>query len=294
MEETNTFRKDYLLDEWTLISKNRSVRPFDHQPFSKWLNQNSPSDKKKENKLEVDVNCPFCLGNEKQTPPEIFRTGSKIKWNLRGFENKFSAVQTEKEFKKEKKDLLEEGNAFGYHEVIVETNNHSKVLAELSKQEMTELFTAYKERENALKKKKGVKHVLIIKNFGKECGASLNHNHSQLITFPFIPGKIEKEIIKAKEFFEKTGKNIFLEIGEKEIKSERGLFENKSFNAITPFAPKWTFEVWILPKKQYSNLGEMDAETLRDLGEITLKALGKIKDNLGNPPYNYFLIFPKA
>ena len=130
---------------------------------------------------------------------------------------------------------------------------------------------------------------MIIKNFGKECGASLNHNHSQLITFPFTPSKIEREMIKAKEFFEKTGKNAFLEIGEKESKTKRGLFENKSFYAITPFAPKWTFEVWIIPKKQYSNLGEMEAETLRDLGEIMQKALKKIHDNLGNPPYNYYL-----
>jgi galactose-1-phosphate uridylyltransferase len=33
----------------------------------------------------------------------------------------------------------------------------------------------------------------------------------------------------------------------------------------------------------------MDSDTLRDLGEIMQKALKKISDNLGNPPYNYYL-----
>jgi len=279
MEKENELRKDYLVDEWVIISKNRSARPFDHKQ----------ENKKETEKIEVDLNCPFCLGNEKQTPPEIFRTGSKIKWNLRGFNNKFSAMQTEKEFKIEKKGVLENGLAFGYHEVIVETNNHSKTLAELTKQEMAGLFNAYKERENELKKKKGVKHVLIIKNFGKECGASLNHNHSQLITFPFTPNKIKREMEKAKEYFQENGKNAFLEIGKKEIESERGLFENNSFVSFCSFAPKWTYEIWILPKKHYSNLSEMDETVLKDLGEIMQRVLSKIRNNLGNPPYNFYL-----
>ncbi|MFH1663209.1 MAG: galactose-1-phosphate uridylyltransferase [archaeon] len=280
MEELNELRKDYLLDEWVVISKNRSTRPFDHK---KGETQNTAE------KIEIDLNCPFCLGNEKQTPPEIFRTGTKIKWNLRGFANKFSAMELEKEFSVQKKGLLEFGNAFGYHEVIVETNNHSKELGELTKEEMAGLFNAYKEREIELKKRNGVKHVLIIKNFGKECGASLAHNHSQLITFPFVPGRIKKEIQKSEEFFEKHKKNVFLEIAEKEIKSERGLFENDSFVAFCAFAPKWTYEVWIVPKKQFSNLGEIQEKELKDLGEITQKVLSKIRNNLGNPPFNLFV-----
>ncbi len=279
MEQTNELRKDYILDEWTIVSRNRSKRPFDHK-----------AEERKE-KLKIDVNpdCPFCLGNEKQTPPEIFRTGSKIKWELRGFANKFSAVQTKKEFSIKKEGVLEYGNAFGYHEVIVESNNHSKVLGELTKEEMTELFTAYKERTEELKKKKGAEYVLVIKNSGKECGASLNHSHSQLITFPFIPNKIRKEMDKAKEFFDKTGKNIFLEIAEKEKNSERRVFENNSFVAFTAFAPKWTYETWVVPKKHYSNLSEMDSEVLKDLGEAMQFVLSKLKSNIDNPPYNYYI-----
>jgi UDPglucose--hexose-1-phosphate uridylyltransferase len=278
--QENEFRKDYLLDEWVIISKNRSKRPFDHQPEEK---------KKKTEKIEVNPDCPFCLGNEKETPPELFRTGSKIKWELRGFNNKYSAVQTHKEFSVQKKGLLEYGNAFGYHEVIVETNNHSKELSELNEEEMKELFIAYKEREKELKKKSGVKHVLIIKNFGKECGASLVHNHSQLITFPFIPSKIKKEMQKAKEYYEKKRKNIFLEIAEMERKSERKVFENENFVAFTAFAPKWTYETWIVPKKHYSNLSEMDEGTLLNLSEAMKFILEKLRKNIGNPPYNYFL-----
>ncbi|PIN99338.1 MAG: galactose-1-phosphate uridylyltransferase [Candidatus Diapherotrites archaeon CG10_big_fil_rev_8_21_14_0_10_31_34] len=282
MEETNELRKDYLLDEWAIISKNRSSRPFDHkQTFEKNLT--------KTKKVELDLNCPFCLGNEKQTPPEIFRTGSKIKWELRGFNNKFSAVQTKTEFKKERNGILEYGNAFGFHEVIVETNNHSKELSELTKEELTDLFTAYKERENELKRKKGVKHVLVIKNFGKECGASLAHNHSQLITFPFIPDKIKREKEKAEEYYEKNGKNVFMEIARIEKNSERKLFENNTFVAFTAFAPKYTYEIWVMPKKQFSNLEEMDSDTLKDLGEAMKFVLEKLRTNIGNPPYNYFL-----
>jgi len=67
--EENEIRKDYLLDEWVIISKNRSKRPMDHKEILKNLNKK---------KIEIDFNCPFCLGNEKQTPPEILEKEAKL------------------------------------------------------------------------------------------------------------------------------------------------------------------------------------------------------------------------
>ena len=100
--------------------------------------------------------------------------------------------------------------------------------------------------------------------------------------------KIKREKEKAKEFFEKNRKNIFLEIVKQENQSERKVFENTNFVAFTAFAPKYTYEIWIMPKKQFSNLGEMEEPVLKDLGETMKFVLGKLK-KLGNPPYNYFL-----
>jgi len=71
-------RKDYILNRWSYVASERGKRP---QQFKK--------DKAKKDKEGV---CYFCPGSENLTPPEIGRTGTKDKWQVRWFLNKFPAV----------------------------------------------------------------------------------------------------------------------------------------------------------------------------------------------------------
>ena len=60
-------RKDYILDRWVIISTGRGKRP---KQF------------KKVETTEVKVDF-FAPGNEKLTPPEIGRIGTKSKWKMK-------------------------------------------------------------------------------------------------------------------------------------------------------------------------------------------------------------------
>lgn len=44
-------------------------------------------------KVSFKENCPFCVGNEEQTPPEVYRIGEP--WEVRVVENKFPILDRE-------------------------------------------------------------------------------------------------------------------------------------------------------------------------------------------------------
>lgn len=69
--------------------------------------------------------------------------------------------------------------------------------------------------------------------------------------------------------------------------SPRLIFENNEWIAFTPYSSMGPFEVWILPRKHYSYLGDCSDRLLFALGNILkniLKSYGRV---LGNPAFNY-------
>jgi len=109
--------------------------------------------------------CPFCSGNEGDTPPETLRLGGGEKdgldWSVRVVPNKF--------------------NITDIHEVIIHSPDHEKSIDELPLTQVELIIKAFKERFNALKEKG---QVYIFSNHSLASGASLTHPHSQLVVVP--------------------------------------------------------------------------------------------------------------
>jgi len=177
-------RKDYILNRWSYIAAERGKRP-------KQFEENKIDDKKDGKKNS----CYFCPGNEHLTPPEIGRIGDKNKWEIRWFPNKFPAVG--KDLRKEiitSDEYYTGGEAFGYHEIIAETPDHEKQLADLSVKEIEKVLKVYALRMADLSARDGIKYVQIFKNSGAEGGASLVHSHSQIVATNIIPSLVREKI----------------------------------------------------------------------------------------------------
>ncbi|MFA7169426.1 MAG: galactose-1-phosphate uridylyltransferase [Candidatus Paceibacterota bacterium] len=263
-------RKDYVLDRWSYIALGRSKRP---------------QETKTENAdVTTDSTCYFCPGNENLTPPEIGRIADGEKWKVRWFANKFPAVEPELEKNIEyEKDFFIKNEGFGFHEVIAETPDHSKQLAQLSKEELCNVFTAYVSRIDELSSREGVKYVQIFKNNGVEGGCSIAHSHSQIIAGNIVPRYVQEKIAAVKKY----NTCPYCEIIKKEEKSERFICDNEDFIAFTSFAPRFNFEAMIFPKKHYRNITELSETEIESLSEVfqkVLSKLGKLKI-----PYNFYL-----
>ena len=128
--------------------------------------------------------CPFCSGNERLTPAEIYalRQGPSspngLGWSLRVVPNKFPALWIEGELGRRGLGLFDLSNGVGAHEVIIETPDHQKQMADLSLHELEQVFTTFKLRSLDLRGDRRLKYSLIFKNFGLPAGASLEHTHS--------------------------------------------------------------------------------------------------------------------
>lgn len=258
-------RKDYILDEWVIIATERGKRPHDFKVI------------KKQVKEKV---CYFCPGNEEFTPNEIYRIEKNKKWYMRVFSNKFPAVKSEGNFKIQTDNKFYTfSNAFGYHEIVVETPLKTKQIWDLSEEDLKLLFNVYTLRTNELSNKEGINYVEIFKNHGAEAGTSVIHSHSQIIAYNKVPERIEKE---AK--FSNINSCAYCEIIQKEKNSERRCFENDSFVAFTPYASRFPFEIWIFPKQHFKYLNECNYNDLAKIFKQVLKGLKEL-----NASFNYII-----
>jgi UDPglucose--hexose-1-phosphate uridylyltransferase len=265
-------RKDYILDRWVVYSVGRGSRPHEF---------------KESHVIVPEKTCFFCPGNEQLTPAEIGRIGTKDKWRLRWFANKFPALEPagNSEPRTDNRFYTFASN-YGNHEIIAETPEHNRQLSEFSVKEIAEVLEAYKIRIAELGKKPNIKYVNVIKNHGYHAGTSLVHSHSQVFATAFVPPAVREKVSAVRRFVSCP----YCAIVEAERKSERMCFENSDWVAFCPYASRYNYEVWIFPKKHIRGLGEVG--DVMPLAEIMQKVLSKI--GVANVSYNYFVTYSPA
>ncbi|MBC8499302.1 MAG: galactose-1-phosphate uridylyltransferase [Candidatus Atribacteria bacterium] len=275
-------RKDPIIDNWVIISTERGRRPLDYTIKTEGKKKDS---------------CVFCEGNEGETPPEVFAfrkkgtTENKPGWKVRVIPNKYPALQMEeKGIIVVGAGMLKKMDGLGVHEVIIETPHHQKDFDDLSVDNIVLILKTYRERYLYLSKDKRIKYILIFKNYGIDGGASLEHPHSQLIATPIIPQRIKEELNGGKEYFNHNGRCIFCDYIKQEIESkDRLIRETEKFVVISPFAARFPFEIWILPKYHSAYYEKINNDDILSLARIMKETLFKIKKKLNNPSYNFVI-----
>ena len=274
-------RKDPVTGGWVIISTDRAKRPADflRQPVSP-----------KAVRL-----CPFCPGNEDRTPREllVYRThgftGSG-NWSLRVVPNKFPALRVEGDLDRQGEGLYDRMNGVGAHEVLIETPGHMQTLAELEDRQIADLFWAFRERVSDLKKDRRLRYVLLFKNHGEAAGASIEHTHSQLIALPVVPKKVQEEMDGARRYFEFKERCVYCDIVRQDIASgSRVVVETDDFLSISPYAPRFPFETWIVPRQHASHYESIDERLVSNLAWIVRATLRKIDKVLERPSYNMII-----
>lgn len=274
-------RKDPVIGRWVIISTERGKRPSDF-----------------ENDAEVrDIGfCPFCTGQEDKTPPEIIayrEPGSKKDspgWWLRVVPNKFPILQVEGALNRAGEGMYDKMNGVGAHEVIIETPAHHKEIFALENEKVEDIIWVYRDRILDLKKDIRLQYILIFKNRGIAAGASLSHPHSQLIATPIVPKRVNEELRGAKSYYDYKERCVFCDMVKQEINTqERLVVENEDFIVFEPFAPRFPFETWILPKIHDCSFEDIQKKKVVNLARALKEILGRLNTALDNPPFNYII-----
>jgi UDPglucose--hexose-1-phosphate uridylyltransferase len=271
-------RKDPIIGRWVIISTERGKRPVEYD-------NPAPS--------AVKGSCPFCYGNEHLTTPEIMavrQDGSAPNasgWQLRVIPNKFPALRVEGELEKSGEGLYDKMTGIGAHEIFIETPDHGLTLSDLDLARIQDVIGAYVSRMQDLKRDIRLKYLMIFKNHGYRAGASLEHSHSQLIATPIVPKTINEELAGTREYYEYKERCVFCDIVKHEAEDRRRLvLDNERFISIVPFAARFPFECWILPRKHQSNFEDLNQDDVPQLALVLKETLLRIKASVRNPPYN--------
>jgi UDPglucose--hexose-1-phosphate uridylyltransferase len=276
-------RRDPIVGRWVIISTDRAKRPTDFLRDGVQMKGGF---------------CPFCYGNEGKTPPEILAYRPQPNggppsakdspgWTVRVVPNKFPALGIEGNVSRQAEGLYDKMNGVGAHEVVIETPEHGATLATLPDKRVEDVFWAFRDRILDLRQDKRFKYILIFKNHGEAAGASLEHAHCQLIALPIVPRRVSEELEGAKQYFIYKERCVFCDIIRQELDTgTRVVAENKDFVTLAPYAPRFPFETWILPKRHESAFEHSSTSMFENLAKAVKTLLAKAYNVLENPAYN--------
>ncbi len=281
MPELTELRKDPVVGRWVILATNRAKKPYDFGP---------------EPGLPRSKFCPFCEGNEHATPSEILAyrnpgtAPNQPGWRVRCIPNKFPALGVDGELEKRGEGIYDRMNGIGAHEVIIDCPQHETSLARLPLENIREVLWMYRDRLVDLKKDHRLVHGLIFKNVGAAAGASLEHSHSQLIVTPVVPIYVWEEMTGALEFYNYRGRCIYCDMIQQELATDKRIvLDTPNFVVFCPYASRFPFEMWVLPKRHSSHFENIPHQSVEEMGFVLKAVLSKLELALDQAAYNYII-----
>ncbi len=254
-------RQDYIHDRAVIIAPGRAKRPnhFKEEGCAK------PISKK---------DCVFCPEKVNKVKA-ILTVGKGKKWQIKVIKNIFPIVSTDNP------------KAYGQQEVIIETPDHDKEMAELPLSHIEKILEVYQKRTHVISQDKKMQYLLIFKNNGGRAGASITHAHSQVFATAFLPPHILDKLTRAQEYKIQMGTCYYCDLIVKSPKTPRFVWEDENVSCFTPYASTYNYEAWIFPKRHVDNISLLTKKEIKSMAKILDKLLEKLHKH--NLPYNYYL-----
>jgi len=306
-------RLDPISGRWTIFAVSRVDRP------SGFLN--TPLGE------NASFACPFCLGNERETPIAVLeislheceslaiesptlneleqrpcsaRSGSD--WAIRVIPNKYPAVEAvaqvngDSAVNREVQASDRGGSLFlrrpisGAHEVFVESPDHRQALETLDLSHATMVFHAYQLRMRHWREVSSIRYVSLFKNLGPAAGASLHHSHSQLIATSEMPVAAKAVAARMKHHWAKTGCCLQCDTIRAEIKAkQRVVATTRSMVAYCPFGSHLPRLLRITTRRHLECFEDLTMEELGELVRLVRRSIHWLQVIYPDVAYNYLI-----
>ncbi len=234
--------------------------------------------------------CPFCAGHESKTPGETLVVHREGRWRVRVVPNKFPALDPAASPAPSTRGLYDAAGGFGLHEVVIESPDHGEDFGDFSPEHAGDVVAAWQSRMAEIGKDPRVRYIMLFRNCGPEAGASLEHPHSQIIALPIFPRLVMQEIDFARRYFEWKDRCVFCDLVHEELtQGVRIIAESARFASFSPYAARFPYEIWIVPKRHEGHFARMTAEDRADFARVLRDTLRRLDLALDRPPFNLIL-----
>jgi len=263
-------RIDPIVGRKVLVAEDRDGRPFDYARLRDGAARLRPS----------VAECSFCHDHESETPPAVAeRCDDQGRWLVRVVPNKFPALSLAAPI----------DEAFGAHEVVIESPNHDRDWTELSVDQVAAILAMHRDRLRHWSADDRIKHGLVFKNSGFAAGASLEHVHSQLIATSRVADVVQAELDACRKFHSQTGQRLFDELLAGEVAAgERLVIRHDGYAAFCAYAGRQPFETWLVPEESAARFETADDRQIDQLAAIARDLLLAMQQCM--PEFSYNLI----
>lgn len=263
------FRQDPVIGRWVIISVERARRPGN---FIDPIHRRRRDD---------DQECDLCVKPENP----VYTLGDvcvvRSRQTAQAPEPPVSVPHGQNGLYQVIKDV-------GIHETVIETPEHVSNMADLSVGEIAGIVRTYVARFTEIEQNTRLTHALIYKNYGLSQFA--HHACSHIMAMPVASLEITEKLSGAQQYFRDHKRCVYCDLIEREIKDKKRIIvETDDFLAVTPFAARFLFETWILPKKHHADFAPGIRGHEEDLAKILKIVLQKIKNGLDDVAYNWVI-----
>lgn len=182
----------------------------------------------------------------------------------------------------------------GICEVVVFTQSAETSLGALPLDHVELLVHVWADRYKALSQVPGLEYALMFENRGVEVGVTLHHPHGQIYAYSFVPPVPARQLKQEEEHFATHQRGLLEQLIENELRDRaRLIHEESTALAFVPICARYSYEVWIAPKRRVASIAELKELEIRDFAR-TLKTVLLKYDGLWNRPFPYLMVFYQA
>jgi UDPglucose--hexose-1-phosphate uridylyltransferase len=240
------------------------------------------------------IDSPFMPGAipEKDLPIEITVVpapeGSQTDWLVKVLANRLPVLTPDVAMDRSGLGIYDNMSGVGAHEIIVESPQPDSTFFSRPAEHNEVVLQTLKNRITDLKRDIRLRYIFPIKEHGPLAGAKLAHPLIQLLATPYIPVFVKIELENTQKYFLFKDRCIYCDMIRQEIGfGERIVAENQGFVALCPYASRFPFEVWVLPKKHQSDFACEDDTLMSPLGEMLGDLHTRLDHALSDPDYHW-------
>ena len=264
-------RYNPLMDEWILISPQRTKRPWQGKQERPPLDDRPPYDRQ----------CYLCPGN--------IRANGDRNPDYDGtfvFTNDFAAVLPDvPKAAAGENPLFQIKSVQGRARVICFSPRHDLTFAEMSVAEIRRVVDLWGQQTAELGREYA--WVQVFENRGSMMGASNPHPHGQVWATDALGTIPKTEDAQQKAYHAQYGRPLLVDYARQEMQlRERVVLENEHWVIVVPYWAVWPFETLLLPRRPVRRLPDLDANQ-RDALAAILKGLLVKYDNLFEASFPY-------
>ena len=269
-------RYNALIDEWLLVSAERTSRP--------WLGrEEGPA---AGNRIEYDPSCYLCPGNTRANGKKNPAYESTF-----FFTNDFAALRPDSVVASSEEGLLRVETERGTCQVLCFSPRHDLTFSLMSPAQARTVVDLWAEQSKSLGER--FPWVQVFENRGAAMGASNPHPHGQIWAGSALPREAVKEDAAQLRHYEKTGRTLLLDYVKQESGGPRELVSNEDWLVVVPFWAAWPFETLVIPRRPVRRLPDLSERERETLSESLISLL-RGYDRLFDMPFPYSMGWHQA